>query len=357
MADFEDELEEELDEDFDDEFEDEWEDYEADEEDFFTGPQYVPAETSINFEQFAIIAAFAMIFFACYLIYTSVLGEAYDVQFMGDHWSEKMKKGQITEAQPVVEILGIGKYHPESDASDFDFLILNAGTNNGLSEGMIFYLVRPDIDDEFDIDTDEAGYWTEKKALVDMQKLQKVGLKMCIVIKVEEDLAWAEFCEFTTNTSQKILDRIYNVEITYGEYLTSADPETKLPAFPRKSKKLQYFCWEEAYDVSKMPKYNPYKVTVVGKELKLIEKQSITTDYLDPNPKWDILRKVQYTKKDILELIDGDIENITSNKIVIGENKEKKKDAIIIFYEPPYAYLAPSKDQRVYRDIFAALEE
>ena len=165
MADFEDELEEEFDDEFDDEWEDEWEDYEAEDEEFFTGPLYVPAETSINFEQSAIIASFAMVFFACYLIYTSVLGEVYDVQFLGKHWSVKKELGLVTEAQKKVEILGIGKYNTENDSSGFDFAILNGGTKNGLTEGMIYYLYEPDKDDfydEFMWGLSASDVWMEK---------------------------------------------------------------------------------------------------------------------------------------------------------------------------------------------------
>ncbi|MGE3854634.1 MAG: hypothetical protein AB7K09_23075 [Planctomycetota bacterium] len=154
---FDDDFEEEDDEEeeFEDDFEDEFaDDFEDDDEFASFGPVYIQGETSIGFDAYAMGASTAVVLVALFMMWTMVLNPVYD-GLSGSKPSnydglgrrgDKVKDGaeRISFAPPTIEVLGVGRYDTSPADEEYDYAVLNAGSNQGIGVGLIYTLLSPE---------------------------------------------------------------------------------------------------------------------------------------------------------------------------------------------------------------------
>ncbi len=371
MVEFEDELEEEFDEEFDDEFEEDWEEFEPEAEEFFTGPLYIPTESSVNFELYSLLGAIVVMIIASYMLYTNVLVGVYDSGFGGGSYDEKVANYDYQQAKGKVEILGFGKYNPENDKEPFDYAVLDAGSKQGISAGMIYYFHNAKGTGT------RNGYWSVEdpmnpKAVAKLQ-IKKEELTMLVVRKVGEDYAWAEFAkyisdddkeQFKSTTGEELKDVLHDYVVqkqpSYNVYTDTKSPvtlETPFPYKPKPRKPLQYFIWEEAYDLSGDKTYKTINLETIDKNFNIIS-TAVEEDYADPNTDWNVMRRIKLTIDEIIKLLEiKDEEPINESSFMVTMNNEKLTNALILFNKAQFAYIAPPFDQTLFRIVSNKLDE
>ncbi|MCD4657786.1 MAG: hypothetical protein K8S87_09615 [Planctomycetes bacterium] len=374
MVEFEDELEEEFDEEFDDEFEEDWEEFEPEAEEFFTGPLYIPTESSVNFEHYTLIGAIVVMIIASYLLYTKVLVGVYDSGFGGETYDEKVANFDYQQAKEKVEILGFGKYNPEpeNEKEPFDYAVLDAGTNQGISAGMIFYF-NPAKGTGI-----RNGYWDvdplNPKVEAKLQ-IKPEELTMLVVREVGDDYAWAEFAKYiseddkkqfksTTGEEMKNVLHDYVVQkkklsiIAYTNTKSPVTIDTPLPYKPKPHKPLQYNIWEEAYDLSGDKIYKAINLETIDKNFNIIT-TAVEEDYTDPNTDWNVLKRIKLTIDEIKSLLEIKEEQaaINESSVMVNMNRETLPNALILFSKAQFAYIAPPVDQTLFRLVSNKLDE
>lgn len=360
MVEFEDELEEEFDEEFDDEFEDDWEEFEPEPEEFFTGPLYIPTQSSVNFELYSLFGSIVAMAVASFLLYTQVLVGVYDAGFGSASLDEQIANFDYQQAQGKVEIVGFGKYNNEDKEGNYDYAVLDAGSKQGLVPGMIYYFKPADGTGT------RNGFWelgTKKEA--GKLNANRDELTMLVIRKVDENSAWAIFTKYTKEGEVK--NTLYNNRFSlanepgFKEYTDLNNPitlDTPFPYDPKSRKPFQYYIWEEALDLSGEKIYKPVTFDMIDKDFNTIEDSSFE-DYADPNVDWNMMKRITLSLDDIKKLL-----NITGNEAINTETSKMQDDskgnfekAIIIFNNSQYAFLAPPVDQSLFNTVMRAFED
>ena len=130
-----------------------------------------------------------------------------------------------------------------------------------------------------------------------------------------------------------------------------------MPYKPKPRKPLQYYIWEEAYDLSNDKTYKTINLETIDKNFSIIT-TAVEEDYADPNTEWNVLKRIKLSIDEIIKLLDiKDEKPINESSNMVNMNTRQLSNALILFNKAQFAYIAPPVDQTLFRLVSKKLEE